>query len=204
MVEEAKTNIPRAKLLPVPMWLLLGLAGLLLGSGWYLATYFGTGRNDVRESAPTTGNTPGEKKTPKIDPVALGERLYRFNCMACHQTDGRGQPGQYPALAGSEWVNGPDYRLARIVLHGLTGPVTVRGQTYNGNMPPHGEKLSDMQIAAILTYLRQAWGHQAGAVAVEVVTAVRQAADMRNHPWDMAELLALTAPDPLPATTPQP
>jgi mono/diheme cytochrome c family protein len=134
--------------------------------------------------------------------VARGEAVYAMVCAACHQTSGLGS-GPNPPLAGSEWVIGSPGRLIRIPLHGVTGPIQVGGQTYNaampgfGNMPPLNE---DENMAAVLTYIRQAWGNQASAITPEQVSAVRAETAGRTTPWTAQELLALPAdlPEPNP------
>ena len=62
-------------------------------------------------------------------------------CIACHQANGLGVPSVYPPLAGSEWVIGNEERIFSIVLHGLNGPIEVKGLTYANVMAPLGEVL---------------------------------------------------------------
>ena len=111
-------------------------------------------------------------------------------CAGCHQSNGRGMPGTFPPLAGSEIATGSPEIPVRIVLHGLQGPLTVRGQRFNGTMPAWGQ-FSDADIAATLTYVRSQWGNSASAVTPAQVTAVRQAAAGRNRAWTGAEIEAL-------------
>jgi mono/diheme cytochrome c family protein len=75
-------------------------------------------------------------------------------------------------LFGSEWVRGPKERLIELVLKGMSGPITVRGKSYDGVMPAHNF-LSDEQVAEILTYVRTTFTHGGGPVSVEEVQAVR-------------------------------
>ena len=84
-------------------------------------------------------------------------------------------------LRNSTWVLGREDLLARIVLNGLKGDLL---------MPPMGT-LSDQQLAAILTYIRSAWGHDAAPVSPETVAHVRAASAARQTPWTAAELSAL-------------
>jgi mono/diheme cytochrome c family protein len=67
-------------------------------------------------------------------PVALspGATIYDMACLPCHQPEGKGLPGVYPPLAGSEWVRGDSARLIKILLHGLTGPIMVPGRDFGG------------------------------------------------------------------------
>ena len=122
-----------------------------------------------------------------------GEMIYTMACLACHQPEGKGLPGVYPPLAGSEWVGGNDKtKLIKVVLHGLTGPVTIAGQEYGDQpgsvpMPPMGG-LTDLQIANVLTYVRSAYGNGAAPVTAEEVKSIRSATSDRESPWTALEL----------------
>ena len=100
-----------------------------------------------------------------------GKALYPLICGACHQPSGLGQEGLAPPLLDSEWVRGSERRLIRIILHGLRGPLTVKGKLYELDMPPLAV-LEDEQIASILTYVRREWGHSASAVEPVTVTGI--------------------------------
>lgn len=101
-----------------------------------------------------------------------GRAVFLLNCAACHQPNGRGG-GPYPPLAGNPAVNAVDSAgIIQIVLNGRTGPITVNGTQYGGNMPSWRE-LSDADIAAVLTYVRSAWGNGAPAVSADQVAAAR-------------------------------
>jgi cytochrome c553 len=85
-----------------------------------------------------------------------GDQLYVEQCAACHEEDGRGVPGIYPPLADrigrfAELPEGRAY-LARVVIHGLFGPIRVEDRPYDGLMPPQPD-LSDAEIAAILNHV---------------------------------------------------
>jgi len=115
-----------------------------------------------------------------------GRVTYQTVCAQCHQTSGHGDPGKAPPLRGSDWVFGDDRRLARILLHGLTGPITRGGTTWNLDMPAYGE--DDESIAAVLTYIRREWGHGADPVLAETVAEQRKAFAERGGPWTEQEL----------------
>jgi len=117
-----------------------------------------------------------------------GKVVYSTTCAACHQATGEGVEGTYPPLAGSEIVNGDEAKVVRIVLHGLTGPVEVAGETYSGMMPPWGGVLKDPELAAVLTYVRSAWGNKAAPITPATVAAIRAATASRTTPWTVAEL----------------
>lgn len=119
---------------------------------------------------------------------APGQAVYGRTCVTCHQANGRGMPNTFPPLAGSEFVNGDKARLAKLVLNGLTGPVTVAGQRFNGVMPPWKTQLNDADMAAVLTYVRSGFGNRAGPVAEADVRAQRAATARRNTPFTVAEL----------------
>lgn len=119
-------------------------------------------------------------------------------CISCHQDNGQGMPGYFPPLAGSDWVNAskPD-RLIRIVLDGMTGPITRNGVHYNGTMLPWRDVITDdAEIAAALTFIRQSWGNQGADVSAEEVTKVRQATLFhRGRPWTADELKEISDND---------
>lgn len=101
-----------------------------------------------------------------------GRAIFLLNCAACHQPNGQGG-GPYPPLARNPAVNAADSgAIIQIVLNGRTGPITVNGTQYGGNMPSWRE-LSDADIAAVLTYVRSAWGNGAPAVSADQVAAAR-------------------------------
>lgn len=101
-----------------------------------------------------------------------GRAIFLLNCAACHQPSGRGG-GPYPPLAGNPDVNKVDSAgVIQTVLNGRTGPITVNGTQYGGNMPSWRD-LSDADVAAVLTYVRSAWGNTAPAVSADQVAAAR-------------------------------
>lgn len=121
-----------------------------------------------------------------------GAQLYATYCSACHGNDGAGATGgAFPPLDGSGWIKGEPDRAAKIILHGLEGPVTVSGKTYDLAMPPQGEVLSNEQIAAVLTYVRSAWGNQESAVTADRIRSIRTEYAERTAYWTSAELLKL-------------
>jgi cbb3-type cytochrome c oxidase subunit III len=120
--------------------------------------------------------------------AADGKTVYATTCAACHQATGLGVEGTYPPLAGSEWVNGDEGKLVRIVLNGLTGPVEVAGETYAGAMPPWGGVLKDADVAAVATYLRSSWGNKAAPITEATVASIRSATKARTAPWTVTEL----------------
>ncbi len=104
--------------------------------------------------------------------VQFGQRVYEVNCAACHQADGQGLRGAFPPLAGSDYLNADPDRAVKAILEGLSGPITVNGQEYNGVMP--AMRLSDNDIANVLTYLLNSWGNDGGVVSPEQVAGLRE------------------------------
>jgi mono/diheme cytochrome c family protein len=123
------------------------------------------------------------------DPVIhqRGAQVYGNTCVACHGLDAKGVEGAFPPLAGSEWITGDPSAAIRIVLHGLTGPITVAGQSYESIMPPV-VGLSDGDIASVLTYVRQSYGNDAAPVTDVEVRMVRGATRQRRDLWTADEL----------------
>lgn len=167
---------------PVP-WFVLLTTALLLGFGVvYIATSGIDGApawGDGRTAAELRGAAPSATAGAAAD----GAAIYASRCVACHQATGAGLPGVFPPLAGSEWVLGKDSTLARIVLHGIDGPLTVKGGAYNGAMPAFKDQLQDAEIAALLSYLRSQWGNQGAAVSADTVAAARQETAARTQPF---------------------
>ena len=196
---------PRDGYEPVPLWLIGLYFALIFWAGWYLAWYSGGFRADVLDERPNFGPLAAADSGQPVDPMVLGEKLFGGRCVSCHQQHGKGVPGQYPPLVGSRWVLENPQQLKRILLHGLAGPVTVLGATYNGNMPAFGKVFSDAKLAAVLTYIRGSWSNDAAPIALESVAATRAATADRTTPWTAAELASILEDDPLPTKeTPDP
>jgi len=122
-----------------------------------------------------------------------GQQLFQ-RCAVCHQATGLGVPGAFPPLAGSEWAIAANAAVPiRVVLHGLAGAVTVKHQQFNSAMPAYGtgQVMSDAEVAAVLTYVRSAWGNSAGAVTAGDVARERAATTARTTPWAAADLAPL-------------
>lgn len=113
-----------------------------------------------------------------------GAAIYAARCAACHQATGAGLPGVFPPLAGSEWVTGKEDLIAMILLHGVSGSLTVSGVKYSGAMPAFKSQLNDAEIAAVATHLRTQWGNQASAVTAEAVSRARADTAARDKPWN--------------------
>ena len=192
---------PSADVTPIPTWLSIVCAAALCWAGIYVGIFHGGFSPKVYneyESNPTAffplpGGATSGPGGPAVELTALqlGEKVYKEVCQACHQPTGLGQAGQFPALAGSEWVDGSEYnekRLVAIVLKGMKGPVTVKGAAYNGAMPPQENALKPNKLAAVLTYVRQAWGNKGGEITeAQVIAAKKEFAD-RSDQWTVEEI----------------
>ena len=176
----------------LPLNLLFFFSGLIFFGGTYLGRYAGhfdplIFNENVKPGAAAGAAAP-------VDPVEMGKKLYNnAACNTCHQPNGMGLPGAFPPLVASEWVTGSEERLIRIVLHGIVGPIKVKGADYNSAMPAFGRvagsgyNWTDDKVAAVLTYVRQEWGNQAGPISTEKVAEVR-AKEGDHKPWVAAEL----------------
>lgn len=126
-----------------------------------------------------------------------GEAQYQRICLGCHQVHGNGQQYLAPPLVGSEWVLESEQRLIALVMDGLMGPIEVLGKTYTVPeiqplMPGLrlNPEFTDGQLAAIMTYVRNAWGNGAPPVSSEAVGRYRETVAPRA-PWTPEELKAL-------------
>lgn len=205
---------PRDGFEPVPFWVACIFGALLAWGGYYIGTNSADfradvfDRSDLRTAAARTVAAPPPDPDPQTldELMKIGQQKYGV-CANCHKIDGKGDPAQkIPPLAGSDWVDGPQAsaaRLSRILLYGLTGPITVNGVTYNHSgtaMPAQGNVMKDYEIAAVITYIRNSWGNQADkgkspAVTAAVVRAARAKEGNRktngSQPVTADELLKL-------------
>lgn len=186
---------PSAGMAETPIWLIVLLALLFYWGQLYLDNHAGGFDPKVYEPFKSYAQVDASNaKSPEQLLVETGKARYDQFCMVCHQVTGLGVAGQFPPLAGSEWVTEPNpARLIRIPLHGLTGPITVKNQPWNLNMAALGATLSNEDLAAILSYVRQAWGNQAPIVTADQVDAVLKETSDRpkdgSRPWTAEELL---------------
>ena len=191
--DDIGTGEPKAGRGSTPLWMVVLLGVLFYWGQLYLdenAAGF-----DGRVFEPFRSFAEVDALQPK-DPAALlaakGKTIYEARCMACHQATGLGQAPLFPPLAGSEWVNTPGAsRMIRIATHGLLGPISIKGQEFNNVMPPGlTEGLTDEELAAVLTYVRNSWGNKAPAVKAEVVKSVRGKITGRSQSqsWTAKEL----------------
>lgn len=149
-----------------------------------------TNTADSSDSA-TSMTPPGDPAGTPTTVATVGETEFQ-RCVTCHMANGEGMAGAFPPLAGSEYVNGSADRMIAIIIHGLQGPITVKGVAYNSAMLPYGTSvpMSDEEIAAVSTYVRSNWGNTGAPVSAADVARVREATKARNTPWTVEEVNA--------------
>lgn len=134
--------------------------------------------SSTRTSQPASATSDRASNQTPAEQLALGQAVYTgtvgvLACTACHGPDGRGTPGVFPPLVGQAEHLGTCEDTARIILRGLSGPLVVDGILYQGTMPPQAALLDDVQIAAVATYIRTAWGNDYGPCTPQTVARVR-------------------------------
>ncbi|MEO5718420.1 MAG: cytochrome c [Chthoniobacterales bacterium] len=199
-VVREKTD-PRVGREPLSLWLIAIYGLAVFFGGAYLGRYAGNWSGDGLDylgNAPRVASHAGAggatEQAAELTPAQKGAKIFSANCATCHQATGLGVAGQYPPLAGSEIVNGGSRRPVMIVLKGLQGPLTVKGQQYGSAvMQPWEKTLTDEKIADVLTYVRQEWGNTGSAVPVEGVAAMRKELAGRTESWTEPDLKAVPA-----------
>lgn len=145
------------------------------------------------DSAQAGANNATKSAAPAATQVSAGERAYQQRCASCHLLNGQGTPGVFPPLDGSEYVTGNMAAPIRILLHGIQGPITVKGAEYNSMMPAYGISIamSDEEAAAVLTYIRTSWGNTASVVTAADIAKEREATKGQTGAVTAAQLKPL-------------
>jgi mono/diheme cytochrome c family protein len=140
-----------------------------------VATYL---KEQAQQASPSSATKPADTRAstglkPSAKVLGLGAKIYDDHCAQCHQSQGQGVPGAYPALAHNRAVllNDPT-NLVQSVLYGGY-PVTTTLNPRPFGMPPYILTLDDREIAAVLTHLRTQWGNQAPEVTPLQVNRIR-------------------------------
>lgn len=148
-------------------WIYAVALVVVLGSIWgYFALSPATGKI-ITEVAPPPAQESKREATAAakgVDEALMkkGEGIFQQNCAACHQANGQGLPGAFPPLAGNSHLKDANHIL-NVLKNGLQGPLTVNGQTYNGQMPGFSQ-LSPEEMKAVATYIRNSFGNSFGPV----------------------------------------
>jgi len=186
---------PLAERSQLPIWILVVLLALLYLGGIFFDHH--SGWFDKQVYSPFANAAMLEAYQPKSGAAAAlaqGRKIYEQVCGTCHGVDGLGKPGQAPPLAGSEWVMAKGVRrLVHIPLAGLNGPLTVGGREWNLAMAAMGAGLPDADLAAVLTYIRGAWGNGMGEVTADDVKEVR--ASLGARPQMMTHDMLMAVPE---------
>jgi mono/diheme cytochrome c family protein len=201
---------PRVGLEPLSIWLIAVYGLAIFFGGAYLGRFSGNFSGDSLDPAlvPTHKKAgpsgPGGEQTAELSQADRGKKIFSANCAVCHQPNGQGAPSQgYPPLAGSEIVNGGSRRPGMIVLKGLQGPVTVKGQHYGSAvMQPWEKTLTDQKVADVVTYERSAWSNKGTPVTAEGVAALRKELAGRTESYTEPDILAVPADADLPGGAP--
>ncbi len=158
-------------------------------------------KNEAQKNYGPTRTLEGED----LRMYRIGKEVYLrdAHCATCHQPNGEGLANTYPTLAKSEWLDDEE-RLIKLTLHGLWGPIEVNGQKFDPSqgVPPmtaFGGLLNDIEMAAVLSYVRQSFGNNGEPVSAESVRKVRDATRDRVNFYMADELLK---EHPLPAPKP--
>jgi mono/diheme cytochrome c family protein len=133
----------------------------------------------LKDQPPQSGESP--KPVADGDPMMrAGQAIYGDNCAACHTGAGTGIPHLFPALRGSPSVQSADpASLIRVVLRGAQSAATDPAPT-GPSMPALGWKLSDAEVAAVVTYIRNSWANAASPVSASDVARARQQLSRRT------------------------
>jgi mono/diheme cytochrome c family protein len=145
----------------------------------YLATYLGPN--------PPAGDGAG---TAPANMETSGRDVFENTCIACHQADGLGKAGKFPPLAGNTDIFLTSDFPAIVVLNGIEGPLTVKGQHFENAMPSF-DFLSDDEIAAVLTFVRSAWGNDKIRPAGIADVTAAEVTGLRAKPMTGVEVHAL-------------
>jgi mono/diheme cytochrome c family protein len=125
------------------------------------------------------GSPPGAESSGIPAPessllMSLGQTVYQTRCAICHAADGRGMPPDYPPLAGNPSIQMESaVNPIRMVLNGGFPPGTA-GNPEPYGMPPFAQTLSDNEVAAVVSYIRAAWGNRGTAVSADQANALRK------------------------------
>lgn len=117
--------------------------------------------------------TAKQEATPLEKSITRGKAVYQDFCLHCHLPNGKGVPGNFPPLAGSDWLTDKREESIHAVKYGQSGEIVVNGKRYNNAMPPMG--LSDKEVADVMNYIMNSWGNtQEKPVTEEEVKSIKK------------------------------
>ncbi len=138
----------------------------------YLETYMGP-------NPPPAASQAADQQGAAVS----GARVFAQNCSGCHGVAGKGQPGYFPPLAGNGDILKDRMFPVLVVLHGISGPIDVSGQKFDGAMPAF-DHLSDADIAAVVNHVRSSWGNNTSMAPIEPA----QVKQVRGHAMTAADV----------------
>jgi mono/diheme cytochrome c family protein len=186
---------PTAGSARAPVWFFVLVAVLAFWGMGFLDKYGGGFRVTVYSPYQSLAELEIDQPSMGNDAFRKGQKVFVTYCQVCHQPNGQGAPGQFPPLAGSEWVLAKEPgRVIRIVLNGLQGPIKVKDLAFDSaSMVPWRDQpgISDADLANVLTFIRsnKEWGNDASPVTAEQVKAIRDKTASRSSQWFVEELL---------------
>jgi mono/diheme cytochrome c family protein len=184
----------------VPIWLIVVLFLLVFWGAVYFDEHGGWFDAQVYGPYVSANELKGFQVAGGPNPFEEGRAVYGRTCVTCHGPSAAGQPGTFPPLAGSDWVNEEQPgRMIRLVLQGFSGPgLVVSGHPFStGSAMVPWNSLSDDDIASVITFVRgnKEWGNHASPVTPAQVHAIRD--KVKGHPLSFtpAELEAISPAD---------
>lgn len=190
---------PAAQPVPISLWAVVAIAVVSICAGSFFSGALSDHKLQPPAGASTGGGLSDEELHQPANWILAGKSKYS-QCTACHGANGEGQPGQFPPLKGSEFVIHGEKRLVAILLHGLSGPLTVDGKPYNNVMPKLGgaASMTDKDLAQLLSYIRNEWGNKASVIYEDQIKALKGEIGDRPGPFTEAEIRAIPQDAPAP------
>ncbi len=186
--QQRETAEPSEHSQPIPHLVAVITLAIVLIGVFYILLSEPFGRVDLGDMRTLADLRPAAAQPSQ---GADGQQVFSANCVACHQASGKGLPGVFPPLEGSEWVNGDARTLVNIVLHGVTSEISVAGQTYKGSMPAF-QQLSDAELAAVLSHIRSTWSNKSAPIHADLIATERKSST-RTTPFAGGEELKTLA-----------
>lgn len=175
---------PNEDVKPLPWFITMTIGALFMWSAIYISETVMTAAPEAGDHGPDVVAVAGGDCSATAKVAIDGGAIFQGKCVACHQATGQGITGLFPPLAASEWVAGKPEVLANILLHGISGKLTVKGVAYNGQMPHFKELLTDDEIAAVLTHIRSQWGNKSEPIDAKLIASVRESTKARATPYN--------------------